>query len=267
MIIIRIGKRKYKGVYRWDDVTLQRFCDLAAIPMPEGYEDYILADGKFSVDTIEEYIDAVLNITPEQINELFPAYYRKVIGCLTNIPDKVIEGLPLEKVNDLYEVYFKPFVVSLIYHTPVIHFMGEVTPYQPEQIKKFRIGLRKYYLPQSVRVMDQEIPLMREPIITYTEASDIFRGMKVSKEDVKRLALFMAIYCRKKREKYDERKALNRQEKFMRIKMSVVWSVFFCTVRRLPDCSMITLLFGRLPRQIQEVVIRARIYKDTAHVH
>lgn len=267
MIIIRIGKRKYKGVYRWEDVTLQMFCDLAAIPMPEGYEDYILADGKFSVESIDEYVQAVSMITSDQIEVTFPAYFRKVIGCLTNIPEKVIEGLPVERVNDLYEVYFKPFVLSLVYNTPVIHFMGEVAAYQPEQVEKFRLGLRTFYLPQSIRVMDQEIPLMREPIITYTEASDIFRGMKVSKDDVKKLALFMAIYCRKKREKYDERKALNRQDLFMKARMSVVWGVFFCTLRRLPDSSMITLLFGRLPRQIREVVHQARTYKDMALVH
>lgn len=263
MITIKINNKRYKGIYLWKDITLQRFCDLAAIPMPEGYEGYILADGKFSVDTIDQYVQAVSNITEEQINITFPRYYRKVIACLTNIPEKIIWMLPDDKVNDLYEYYFKPFVASLLYHTPVIHFMGQVVAYEPEKIKKVRIGLRTFRLPETVNIFDQEVPLAKEPIITYTEASDLFRGMKISKDDVKRLALFMAIYCRKKREKYDERKALERQNLFMKVRMSVVWSVFFYTVRRLQDYTMTIRLFGRLPKSIREVVQEVRAYKGT----
>ena len=264
MIRIRIGRGKFKGVYRWEDITLQRFCDLAAIPMPEGYGAYILADGKFSVENIDQYIESVSKITDKQIKEDFPAYYRSVVKCLTNIPDKILIEIDNEKIGDLYEYYFKPFVVSLLYHTPVIHFMGQITQYEPPQIKVFRKGLSFYYLPQTVHIMDQDIPLANEPIITYTEASDIFQGMKISKDDVKRLALFMAIYCRKLGERYNEKNVLKRQGLFMKAPMSVVWSVFFYTIRRLPDSSLIILLFGRLPRQLQEIVSQVRDYKSMA---
>jgi len=264
MVIIRINKKKYKGIYRWEEMTLQKFCDLAVIPMPEGYETYILADGKFSVDNIDQYIEAVSNITPEQLNVAFPAYYRKVIACLSNIPEKIIRNSPDDKINDLYEYYFKPFTISLLYHTPVIHFMGQIKHYEPAKIKKIRIGLRTFRLPETVNILDQDIPLAKEPIITFTEASDIFTGMKITKDDVKRLALFMSIYCRKKGEKYDERKALERQELFMKAPMSVVWSVFFYTVRRLPDSTMIILLFGKLPKAIREVVHQVQAYKNLA---
>ena len=266
MIRIFIGKKRYRGVYRWDDMTLQRFCDLAAIEMPEGYEAYILADGKFSVDNIDQYIEAVSKITDKQIKEDFPAYYRKVIECLTNIPYKKVMLMSSEQIGDLYEYYFKPFVTSLIYHTPVIHFMGQIIQYEPEKFRKFRIGMNIFRVPKTVNILEQDIPLADEPIITYTEASDIFRGMKISKDDVKRLALFMSIYCRKRGEKYDERKALQRQRIFMGAPMSVVWSVFFYTVRRLPVSSMTIRLFGDLPKQIREVTERVRTYRDLAVV-
>lgn len=264
MIRITINKKKYRGVYSWDDMSLQRFCDLSAIPMPEGYEAYILADGKFSVENIDKYIEAVAAITDKQINEEFPKYYKKVIICLTNIPVSIIDSLPVEKVNDIYEYYFKPFTVSLLYHTPVIHFMGQINSYEPPKISKVRIGFNVFRLPETVTIMDQEITLAKEPIISYSEASDIFKGMKVSRDDVKRLALFMAIYCRKKGEGYDERKALQRQDLFMKVPMSVVWSVFFYTVRRVPDTSAIIRLFGRLPKQIRETVDQVRAYKSMA---
>jgi hypothetical protein len=262
MITITINKKRFKGVYSWDDVTLSQFCDLAAINMPEGYESFIIADGKFSTETLAEYIKAVSKITDKQLTNDFPAYYRKVIKCLSNIPERVIQSLPEDKVNDLYEYYFKPFVVSLLYNVPVIHFMGQITQYEPKKVSKFRIGLNTYYLPQSLELNGQSIPLANEPIISYSEASDIFRGMKVGRNDVKRLALFMAIYCRKKGEQYDERKALERQEQMMRCKMSVVWSVFFYTVQRVPGSSMIIQLFGKLPKQIREVRDRAMTYQN-----
>ena len=249
MIQITIGRRKYKGVYSWEDITLKQFCDLAAIKMPEGYESYILADGKFSVENINAYLEAVSNITEKQIKEDFPKYYRQVILCLSNI--KRIDLLTDDQVNDLYEYYFKPFVVSLLYHVPVIHFMGQIKEYEPIPVEYVRIGLNKYRLPEILNITGLEIPLANEPIITYSEASDIFRGMKVSKDDVKRLALFMSIYCRKKGEKYSEAKALERQNEFMKAPMSVVWYVFFYTLRRVPESSMIIQLFGRLPKQIR----------------
>lgn len=262
MITITINKRKFKGVYRWDDITLQRFCDLAAIKMPEGYEDYIIEDGKFSTETMDSYIAAVSKITDEQLGLDFPDYYRKVISCLTNIPDSLVQRLSTEKVNDIYEYYFKPFVISLLYHTPVIHFMGQLKQYEPDRISKFKIGFQTFRLPEVVNVLDQDIPLANEPIISYTEASDIFRGMKVSKDDVKRLTLFMSIYCRKKGEQYDEKKALERQGLMMRAQMSVVWSVFFYTVRRLQNSSQSIQLFGRLPKQIHEVREQVRAYRN-----
>ncbi len=264
MITIRLNKKKYRGIYRWSELTLQKFCNLASVPMPEGYESYIAADGKFSADTIDEYIKSLSAITDKQIKEDFPAYYRKVISCLSNVP---VKKLTPEQVNDLYDWYFKPFVVSLIYHKPVIHFMGQLTEYVPEQVRKFRIGLRTFYLPETVHILDQDIPLAKEPVVTYTEASDIFRGMKVSKDDVKRLSHFMAIYCRKKRERYSDRIALERQSMMMRVPMSIVWAVFFYTVRRLPDSALIILLFGKLPKQVAETVSAARTYKNLVTEH
>jgi len=262
MIVIKIGKKKYKGVYSWNDITLRQFCDLAAIPMPEGYEAYIIADGKFTVENIKEYAEEVSKLTDKQINEEFPAYYRKAISCLSDIPANM--KLTDDQVHEMYEFYFKPFVASLIYHTPVISFIGKIKKYQPEKIETFRIGLKRYYLPAVVRILDQDIPLKKETIVAYTEASDIFRGIKISRDDVNRLVYFMAIYCRRRNEKYDEKKVLRRKELFMRVSMSTVWAVFFCTMRQLPDYSAAIRLFGSLPKTLQEIVSAARTYRDLA---
>jgi len=262
MIKITINGKKYKGCYSWDDLTLSRFCDLAAIPIPDGYKDFIIADGKFTPDnqkSVDEYVEAVTAITEDQLNIQFPEYYRKVIYCLSNIPQSI--QLPDNLTHDLYEFYFKPFVVSILYHTPLIHFYGELKQYEPNIIRSFNIGLQKFYLPQAVNVMGQNVPLKNESILTYAEASDVFRGMKLTADDINKLALFMAIYCRKRGEEYDERNVLQRKDLFMKAPMSVVWSVFFCIIRRLPSSMSFSLLSGNLRRSLRESVSEVRTYR------
>lgn len=262
MIKITINGKKYKGVYSWNDLTLSRFCDLAAIPIPEGYKQFIIADGKFTPDnqkSVDEYIEAVTAITEDQLNVQFPEYYRKVIYCLSNIPQSI--QLPDNLTHDLYEFYFKPFVVSILYHTPLIHFYGELKQYEPNVIRSFNIGLQKFYLPETVNVMGKDVPLKNESILTYAEASDVFRGMKLTADDINKLALFMAIYCRKRGEEYDERKVLQRKDLFMKAPMSVVWSVFFCIIRRLPSSMSFSLLSGSLRRSLRESVSEVRTYR------
>ena len=264
MIKITINGKKFTGVYSWDDLTLSRYCLLASIPMPDGYRDFILADGKFSIDnqeSVDEYVKVVTSITEEQEKVIFPAYYRKVITCLSDVPEKLI--IPGDKVNDLYEWYFKPFVVSLLYHTPLIHFYGQLKNYEPSVIRSFEVAGDTFYLPEVVNILGQDMPMANEPIVTFVEASDILRGMKLEKDDINKLALFMAIYCRKKGEAYDERIVLERKDTFMKAPMSVVWSVFFCIIRRLPDSTNCSRLFGSLPKSIREVVAGAKIYHAT----
>lgn len=267
MIKITINGKKYKGCYSWDDLTLSRFCDLAAIPIPDGYKDFIIADGKFTPDnqkSVDEYVEAVTAITEDQLNVEFMDYYRKVIYCLSDIPQTL--ELPDEFVHDAYEFHFRPFVDSIIYHIPLIYFKGMLIQYTPNIIRSFNIGLQKFYLPETVNVMGKDVPLKNESILTYAEASDVFRGMKLTADDINKLALFMAIYCRKRGEEYDERKVLQRKDLFMKAPMSVVWSVFFCIIRRLPSSMSFSLLFGSLRRSVRESVSEVRIYRSMAQM-
>jgi hypothetical protein len=259
MITVTIGKKKYKGIYSWEEMTLAKFTELASIPIPSGYEAYIVADGNFSTENIDKYIDDISKITAEQLAE-FSTYYRKVITCLTGIPESA--HIPLAKVNELYDWYFKPFVVTMIYHVPVVSLYGKLTEYTPDRLTDhFVLNGDKYYLPESVLILDDLIPLQKEPAITYSEANDLFRGMKIGREDVNRLALFMSIYCRLKDEKYDEQKALERKDLMCQASMSIVWSVFFCIVTRLRGSINQIRSFGKHPKTLEESVSEAKTYR------
>jgi len=151
MITITIGKKKYKGVYRWDEITLDRFCTLARIPIPAGYESFIIAESKFSVDKVDSYLEDISKID----TSVFPKYYRDVINCLTDIP--VTAEMSEDQVTQTYE-FLKPFVISLIYHFPVVDYYGTLIEYQPEEVRRFKVRGDWYYLPES-NVIDLFIKL------------------------------------------------------------------------------------------------------------
>jgi len=260
MITIKTGNRKLKMIYSWELMTLQDFCNLASIPIPLAYESFIKADGSFTPETVDKYIEDMAAITDEQMNVEFPAYYRKVISCLTDIPERAF--LNKDQINDIY-AFLKPFVVSLIYHVPFVNFYGSLKEYTPDRLKNsFEIGGDTYYIPESVQILDELVPLAKEQMITYCEAGDLFKGMRISREDVNRLALFMAIYCRKKGEQYSDTLALERKDLMLQAPMSVVWAVFFCIVTRLKGSSETIRLFGKYPRTMEENVLEARAYKS-----
>jgi hypothetical protein len=243
MIKITIGKKKYSGIYRWDEMSLRKFIQLSVIPIPEGYEAYVLADGKYDhtrMDTVEYYTKVVSELTDQQIKEEFPAYYRKVCLCLSDVPGNMLTD---DMVTELYELYFRPFVCTLIYNAPVISFMGELKDYTSDHVQSFKVGSECFCLPESITLSGQDIPLAKEPIISYSEASDLFRDLKLTKEADK-LSRFMAIYCRKKSEEYSDEIVLYRQELMLQVPMSTVWSVFFCITKQLPSYIRPILLSG-----------------------
>lgn len=265
MIKLIIGNKKFKGIYRWDEMSLRKFIELSNIPMPEGYEALVLADGKYDhtrQDSVDHYVKVVTELTDKQLNEDFPNYYRKVVLCLSDVPEK---DLTDEMANVVYEMYFRPFVVSLIYNAPVISFMGGLKDYTPEPVESFKIQGKRYYLPESITINGIDVPLAKEPIISYSEASDLFANVRLTKQ-ANKLARFMAIYCRRKNEKYSDEIVLEREQLFMDLPMSTVWNVFFCIIKRVPAYLRTILLFGIRPGNLAEARESARLLLNTVHL-
>ena len=256
MITIRIGNKKYKGIYSWDDISIKQFSTLAAVSIPEKYRDYELADGSYDPDkpdSVVTYANIIENLTSKDLSDVFPDYYRSVICVLTNIPESVINTLSVDRITEIYE-HVKPFVLSLIYHAPVTYNMGVIEPYEAPMLKSFRVGMNKFYFPKSLHVNGQDYPLFSETAGAYTEASDTLGTMTFNKDDIKRFAQFMAIYCRKRKERYSDNIVLKREKIFLNVPMSIVWSVFFYTLKQVPFYTSVTQLFGNRQRSLQEVV-------------
>jgi hypothetical protein len=261
MITITRNKQKYTGPYNWSEISLRKFIELASIPMPEGFEELILADGRYDIerqDTVESYVKIITELTDKQLDETFPEYYKKVALCLSDVPEMI---MTIDLARELYQMYFMPFVVSLTYNAPVISFMGGLKEYTPDRVESFELQGQKFYLPKTITISGQSVPLAKEPIVSYSEAGDLFRDTKLVK-NISKIPLFMAIYCRKKDEEYNEELVLQRQEMFMDAPMSVVWDVFFCTIKQLPSYTRCILLFGTLPIGVKEQRERVRALRS-----
>jgi hypothetical protein len=262
MITINIQNKRFKGIYSWDDITLSKFMELAAITLPDGYEAYILADGNYDherKDSIDQYLAVISSLTDKQLKEDYPAYYKRVCLCLSDVPE---EYLTSELVLSLYDWYFRPFVYSIIYNAPVISIKGKIVDYTPDYIKSIRIGKETFYFPESIEISGQSFPLAKEWIVTYSDALETVKDMKF-RNNLSQLATFMAIYCRKKNEQYDDTKVAERQILFMSAPMSLIWSVFFYIIQRVIYSGILTRLFGELPRSLAADVLVVRTYRNT----
>jgi len=262
VIRIQIGRNNYKGAYLWSDITLEQYITLAGIPIPAKYQNYVLVNERFDSnkkETVDQYMDAITEFTEEDLTVTFPEFYKRIIKVLTTIPLEEINRMKEEQITQVYDYHLRPFVLSLIYNTPVISLFGAIKEYEAPMMKRIRIGARIYHFPETVRIQGEEIPLAKEPIITYSEACDLFRESGgFTKQDIASLPLLMAIYCRPKGEAYNEKRSLERQDIFRKARMDQVWSLFFYTSQRLYGSGNFTLLFSAIPKAIKTIARNAR---------
>jgi hypothetical protein len=104
--------------------------------------------------------------------------------------------------------------------------------YTPLKPYAFVFQGEQYYLPVSLMYGGNEIPLSKEKIRTFAEASDIDIALNEwAEKGIEGLAQVCAVYLRKEGEDHSDELVLERTEKFKELPMSVVWEVFFCIMQ------------------------------------
>lgn len=227
VIDIEISSQLYKAKTLWHEITLDEFIRVISIDMPEKLVDLYshLNDDKL-------YSESFDKIGFEDSVKIFPEYYGKIIAILTDIPQEIIDLISWEYRTSLYYKCFHPVCLSGISSAPLsFSVTGKVESFEPEEVESFTFEDEKYFLPKSLRISGMSVPMAGEPIITFTEASDILATWHKASEKVVDLAMIAAIYCRKEGEKYSQEIALARAEKFKKLPMSVIWRLFFCITR------------------------------------
>lgn len=238
--MIRFSFGKYSGSIKnfWEEITLAEFAELMRLELPEklsglyeaGYNLASASKPKEQAEAVEKYRKAQEEITDEDLMKIFPSYYGKAIMLLSDLSDEAIEIMPWDIRTQLYDTVIYPFVFSGLMSNPVQITDKGLVPYDPPSSGIILLNDEIFYFPESLKIVNEELPLGGEQVLPFTEAASIEMMFKKMTEDgIGTFPLFMAIYCRKDGEEYDDKVAMERQELFREARMSDVWSLFFYT--------------------------------------
>jgi hypothetical protein len=231
MLRLEFEEGVYEGPENWSEVTLGQFIELCNVKIPEKLRALWVASAK---DDDDEYQKVSDQIGVPEVEKIFPEYYGKMMALLTTIPGDVIERIHGPAREQFFNLHLRYLIYSSFARYPVHVVDGKLEMYDPDPVEKFELDGVEYYLPKSLKVYGEVIPMGKEQAITFAEASDIEVALREMAEGAaNRLPMFVAIYCREKGKKYDEDETLRRAEKFNELGMDHVWRVFFCIYRQL----------------------------------
>lgn len=248
MIGITINEKRYKAPHDWTEITLAKFIELCDIEIPAKlralWEALAAGDDKAHAKADED-------IGLVELEKTFPTYYGKVIRCLTNVPQTVINMMHTALREMLFNNYLRHYVYSTFAQFPLTLDDGKVTQYAPPERADFKLQGTTYELPRTLKVFGSDVPLGDEPAITFAEASDIEIALRqMATGAANRLPMFLAVYCRPAGESYDEKRTIAREKLFHELPMDIVWSVFFCIYRQLKTYQNSTRQFSVRAAQI-----------------
>jgi hypothetical protein len=244
MIQIDHEGKQYTGRTEWGDITLAQFIELSKIPIPEKLRAYFIGLGQLSdlPESEKAYTDALAAITETDWLKNFPKYYGEVFSVLTDMPKEAIDTINGETRSEMFERFFRHFIMTLCYDIPMMTEDGKQKEYIAPKMDSFDIEGETFYFPKSLRIMGADVPMAGEDVVTFSEGADIELAIRsLAQEGLEKFPMFMAVYCRKEGEKYSEDVVMSREELFLKTPMDAVWSLFFYT-EELTLTSTLTIL-------------------------
>jgi len=205
----------------WEDLTISDCIKLCSYKVPAKLKEL------YSKDKLEKY-NELYNSFTEKDHIWFAKYYGKVLKIMLTDPSDV-DYLQWHERVSIYELYCQDYIVSLY---------SEFPNYKPKRIKHFEFKGEKYYLPKTLKLLDNEIPMYKEKALTFVEGASLYSAIiDLQEKGIDKFPYFIATYCRKIDEKYNEDNVLLRAGYFHKLPMSIAWEVFFC-IQNLLDISM-----------------------------
>lgn len=268
MHVLSIGGTEYKAIETWEEMPLSTAIQVHQVidDMPSMLRE--LYDHSTKKDPDQKLTDELYaKITDEDMIKLFPLFYGEIMCTLSTIPRSVMEGMMYDWRTSGYKKYCEGLVMGIMF--------GDYS--EIKNIKSFEWESDTYYLPTSghflggnvdlTKVSDQDIstdvPMQNEQTIVFVEIADLeiySERLKGGKYEV--AANIVSIMCRPEGEEYNEKKSLERAEKFKELPMSIVWEVFFCIQQLLTISSQNTQI-----SQLRKVVDRQRKLRLQALKH
>jgi hypothetical protein len=239
MLNVKINQKSYKirGIKShkgellpdWSEITINKAEELKCYidtECPKVLLDYYEALTKEGEPTIE--LDG-----KDRIKTL-PTFYGGVLSILSNIPQEVVNKILWEQRTTIYKQYLEYFVIYSLYTD------NTLKPYKDDH---FTHNGTNYYLPKAEEALGTMIEAYDTTIVEFQQASDVQLAMQdVIGGNISGLKTMIAIYCRPKGEKYNEKKAIERANQFGELPMDLALGVFFCILESVNQFITDTLL-------------------------
>ena len=227
---IIIQEKEYNLKTEWKEITLLDADKLKRLEVPTTLDAIYKSKDK------EEHNELYKALTSKELVKEHPKFFGEVMKVLSDIPSEIVDQVHFEDRTMFYHDYLEQIFLDINFNAP--------TSYEYQEIAKFKHKGVTYYMPESLRIFEQKIPMYKEKAIGFSEAADITLALE-GMEGAGGIAQLCAVLCREKKQDYDEDEAIKRAELFEDLPMNIVWEVFFCILKRL-NTSPLKGVFDRL---------------------
>lgn len=232
MINITIRDTQYK-VYeseRWDEITIDKCIELTKLIHSECPKSLL----EFYNEVGNEESEYEHNPTEKELIREYPAFYGKVIECLSDVPNEVVKKILPHDRTVFYKEYLEWFVIRMLY----TDYLSK--PYDKDYFEYKKV---RYLFPESEEVIGTMIPAYKTSAVEFAEASDVLIALKeLEGGNLEAVKQMIAIYCRPQGEPYNEHEAIKRAKEFGGLSMDIAYAVFFCIMRYISQYMNDTLI-------------------------
>jgi len=215
---VNINDKIYTLKTQWDEVTLLEVDKLLKLVMPDSLKAIYEATDK------KEYNRIYKELTSKELIKTHPAFFGYVLEILSDIPKELIDRTGYDDRTMFYHDFLEQIFVDVYYLKPNSYIYTEIKSFEHEGIS--------YHLPEELIIFGNNIPMHKEKAMTFAEEADIMSSLE-GINGAGGIAQLCAVMCREEGENYDEEKAIERAERFKNLPMTIVWEVFFYTIRQL----------------------------------
>jgi hypothetical protein len=207
MLHLSLNKKRYQLINDWKSLPLNVAMEAAAIDLPE----------------TEDVFDWFMHL--DKVKQLFKLF--------STIED--VEQLRPEELVHYFCNYILPLVADLKAEYPA--------SYQPQGIESFIHKGKKYIMPKTLHIGDQQILQHDTKVKPFIEASNLLKLFaEMRTEGIKVMPYYCAAIVKESEsEYYTEALIAERGDQFKDLPMDIVWECFFFTLAHITRLASATL--------------------------
>lgn len=200
----KINHKTYKLNIAWNTVTLKQAVQVTKCKLEEKKLEHLLNSKELVYDD-ETMI-----------------YIVEVLSAFSNCPAPVLVQTDNSSLVVMFDIV--RYMVNQLYYL-------NLEEHQPLGIREITFKGKRYRMPNSLTIEDNEVLCYKEPCKNVVEASNLIKIISEMKsEGIGKMKYVCAIYLKEvDSEVYDVEKITKRADLFEELPMTVVWDVFFFT--------------------------------------